>query len=509
MRKKLLKTFIGVFALTFGLAIASCNKEKTETSPLEFELRGETYAVVGAGTFDAGKLVIPATYDGKPVTAIGANAFKLNSKIGTVTIPDSVTVIEENAFSSCTNLTEISLGGGVTEIQQKAFATCANLATVTGLDSVVSVGTKAFEWCAKIKELQFTDSLETISESGFDSCKKLETITLGSSLEIIGARAFYNCTALQGLTIPDGAPTDIMKEAFSGCTAMEYVYLGDKVLGIGESAFNGCGQLREVEIGDSVLSIGASAFANCRKVYQITLGPALVRIGDAAFEKCQLLVEVYNRSNLVVEKGNDKSQGGVAKYALYVRKGDEPTRISKDENGLVYYTVGEEKWLVAVVLKEYTHLVIPDDVTAINQYACYNEQLITAVTIGDGCTKIGYAAFRNSYRIEFVKLGKNVKKLANAVFYNNLFITKVVINEKLEYVGEGAFHQKGTESDHKSYEYVFYEGTPEQWEQIEFADGKSDPLQYQPFKAYYAETEPTVQDLVYWHYVDGVPTLWE
>ena len=517
MRKKLLKSLMGICALSFAFAVASCDfgATETDTSPLEFELREDSYAVVGLGAYETGNLVIPSEYNGKPVTIIGESAFSAKADIGTVTIPDSVTTIEEKAFYNCMNLSKVTLGGNVTDIEEKAFAKCSKIEEITGLDSVVSVGTSAFDGCQRLKKAEFSDELVTIAGGAFLGCLALETVTLGTSLEVIGMRAFYDCTALKSLVIPDGAPTDIMSEAFYGtekmgyCKSLEYVELGDSVLSIGKSAFESCGMLREVVLGDGLVSIGESAFSGCRKIYQITLGQSLQTIGKQAFSKCQRLAEVYNRSSLPIDDSlvgatNEAGDiyGDVCKYIIDVRTGDEPTKISKDENGLVYYTDGDSKILISIGFKEGGVLTVPNDVTEIRRYAGYNEQLIYGVIIGDNCTYIGASAFQNSYRIEFVRLGKNMKTLANQVFYNNINLTTLVIGTELETVGNSTFKKK---DDSTEYEMIYYEGTKADWNNISFGTG-NDILAVA--RAYYSEEEPT-QDGNFWHYVDGEPTLWE
>lgn len=55
-----------------------------------------------------GKLSIPATLGGYPVTSISSYAFK-DCKITAITIPDSVISIGSGAFSGCSSLAEITL----------------------------------------------------------------------------------------------------------------------------------------------------------------------------------------------------------------------------------------------------------------------------------------------------------------------------------------------------------------------------------------------------------------
>ncbi len=94
------------------------NSNESYSQGLEFQLNedGKSYSVIGYGTFDGENLVIPSTYKGKPVVAIGDFAFWSNHNIKTVVIPDSVEKIGEFAFYNCTQLESISIGKSVSQI---------------------------------------------------------------------------------------------------------------------------------------------------------------------------------------------------------------------------------------------------------------------------------------------------------------------------------------------------------------------------------------------------------
>ena len=57
------------------------------------------------------EIVIPATYNGKPVTSIGESAFNNCTGLTSVTIPNSVTNIGDYAFWCCSGLTTIRFEG--------------------------------------------------------------------------------------------------------------------------------------------------------------------------------------------------------------------------------------------------------------------------------------------------------------------------------------------------------------------------------------------------------------
>ena len=90
-----------------------------------------------------------------PVLEIGTEAFNNNTKITSVTIPDSVTSIGEYAFLGCTRLTEITIGEGVTSIGSLAFCSCTSLTSITIPEKVTSIGNNAFAGCYNLTQINF------------------------------------------------------------------------------------------------------------------------------------------------------------------------------------------------------------------------------------------------------------------------------------------------------------------------------------------------------------------
>ena len=113
------------------------------------------FTVTGIGACTDNNLVIPSTYNGFPVKAIGDNAFYYCTSLTSVTIPDSVTRIGEKAFCGCNSLTEIRLDS-IEIIGLQAFYNCANLSTVTIGNNITSIGGRAFDWCQKLTQIRFS-----------------------------------------------------------------------------------------------------------------------------------------------------------------------------------------------------------------------------------------------------------------------------------------------------------------------------------------------------------------
>lgn len=66
-------------------------------------------AVSGVTGFAGGKLVIPATHNGKQVLAVAGDAFKDNTAVTEVVLPSTVTAVGAEAFAGCTALEKVTV----------------------------------------------------------------------------------------------------------------------------------------------------------------------------------------------------------------------------------------------------------------------------------------------------------------------------------------------------------------------------------------------------------------
>lgn len=128
-------------------------KDVQPTLSLEYEKEGNAYTVVGVG--EETVVVIPAEYQGLPVTKIqgrnGTGAFARKA-ITSVSVPDTVTVIGKNSFYNCTELVtvEISEHSALTEVDNNAFSGCRQLASFYLPRSATTLGDSVFNNCASI-----------------------------------------------------------------------------------------------------------------------------------------------------------------------------------------------------------------------------------------------------------------------------------------------------------------------------------------------------------------------
>ena len=242
--------------------------------------------------------------------------------------------IGEEAFSGCDYLTDITLGENVKTLGDKAFYTCDALERVEIPSTVTNIGEKTFYSCPALKEAiiragtvkagtfyncralttlvisdnatldaSFTvgntyakETLETvkiergeIGNSAFSNCTNLTTVELGNDVTSIGKSAFLKCTQLPSITIGSGV-TSIGTSAFNGCTALTKAEI--KSGAIGDNAFQDCSSLANVTLGGGVTSIGVNAFLRCKALTSMNIGSSVRTIESFAFSGCEALKEV-------------------------------------------------------------------------------------------------------------------------------------------------------------------------------------------------------------------------
>ena len=133
MKPKYLSWIFTLAVITVCLCLLPTKAQAASESDLTFKLNtdGESYSVSDCNFLASGKLVIPATYNGKPVTAIGYEAFRGCSQMTSISIPSTVSRIEQGAFWDCTGLTSVVIPKRVTELSIQLFEGCTSLTTLT------------------------------------------------------------------------------------------------------------------------------------------------------------------------------------------------------------------------------------------------------------------------------------------------------------------------------------------------------------------------------------------
>ena len=274
-------------------------------------------------------VTVPDTIGGKPVVAIGRDAFQDRHSLKSVTIPDSVTRIEFSAFFRCGNLESVTLGEGIREIDALVFSHCDKLTyneyengfylgspenpylalarmapsvetAVFHPDTRVICG-EAFKDCDKLKDLIIPEGI--LSIGGF-ALPSLKTISIPATMEHIDSLAFHYCRTPSEITVAEGntayKSVDGNLFSYDGTRLIRYASgkedktytVPDGTVVIEGYAFWNAKSLTEVTLPDSVEEIEDQAFLYCEGLKTLPLGKGLKIIGGQAFGYCKSLTEV-------------------------------------------------------------------------------------------------------------------------------------------------------------------------------------------------------------------------
>ena len=217
-------TYIALFELTDQI------KYRVLTKP-----NGERYCVVlGLNDPSVTDIEIPSTYQGVPVTSIGAWAFQ-SKIIQSINIPESVTTIGKEAFKYCYSLSSVSLPEGLTELGSNIFNSCRNLKTITLPSALKKIGDFAF-WDSGLTTIKIPDGVTTIGSDAFYGCSSLTSIEIPESVTVIEMYTFSGCTKLTSISLPKTL-VSIKGEAFSDCSSLEKIVIPASVTSISSDAF--------------------------------------------------------------------------------------------------------------------------------------------------------------------------------------------------------------------------------------------------------------------------------
>ena len=410
------------------------------TEGLMFSTYYTNYVSVTGYNGNADNVVIPKTYRGIPVKIIEDRAFSFQTRIKSVTIPDSVTSIGSYAFRDCTGLTSVTIPNNVTSIDDSAFYGCTGLTSVTIGNSVTRIGSDAFYGCTNLFEVFNYSSLSlTIGASNYgyiayyanvvykyenggyistdkdgfvitvvNNTKTLtaysgdsSTVNIPYGVQTINNNVFKDNTNIKSIDIPNSV-TIIGDSAFRGCNNLQDIYITDigtwcNISGLGNLMGYGASNKKlyinnelatSITIPNSVTSIGDYAFARCTGLTSVTIPDSVTSIGYSAFKDCNKLTIIYYTGDIAgwcEISGLDSLMS--SSRTLYI----SDKKVEGD-------------------------LTIPDSVTSIGESAFVGCTGLTSVTIGNGVTSIGWDAFSGCSGLTSVTIPGSVTSIGYSAF---------------------------------------------------------------------------------------------
>ena len=238
-----------------------------------------------------------------------------------------------------------------------------------------------------------TYSVTSIGNSAFSDCSGLTSVTIGNSVTSIGINAFWHCSGLTSVTIPSS------------------------VTSIGINAFRGCTGLTSVTIPNSVTSIGYCAFHECRSLTSVTIPNSVTSIGDFAFYYCTGLTSVIVENGNTVYDSRDNCNAIIETATNTLIAGCKNTTIPNSVT-----SIGNCAFEGCTGL---TSLTIPNSVTSIGEYAFYGCTGLTSVTIPNSVTSIEYAAFSSCTGLTSLTIPNSVTSIGSWAFVSCSGLTSI------------------------------------------------------------------------------------
>lgn len=278
------------------------------------------YTLAECDSSATGDVVIPDSYNGKPVTEIGLGAFEDCTEIATVSIPAGIKDISSDyssVFSPCLHLVNIYVDENNTEFcsvdgvlysksMDKLYSYPAGkLDPLFAVPESVSViKCEAFKG-SEVQDVELPEGLFTIESEAFCDCEYLYAINIPDSLTEISGDCFVN-TAISEFVVSeensyftseDGVLFDKEKTrlikypaadsakkyvvpstvsvmdayAFDCCTSLKEIVVPDTITEFDDGLFKGCTALSKINIPDDIIDIGYDVFAGCDSLEEITV----------------------------------------------------------------------------------------------------------------------------------------------------------------------------------------------------------------------------------------------
>lgn len=529
---------IGYYALNILTSLSGESNITEDAGGYVFYNDGQYKFLMGCNGNEA-ELVLPNGENGE--YAVYPYAFYKNSSIKSITISDGVSEIGEQAFYGCIGLESVTMADSVKEIGSFAFFNCTELANVELGNGVTGIGTSAFKYCRKLTDLVIPESTNDIAEYAFMGCPRLNSISVEDGNEkyksvdnclvdtesgvlvlgcvnsiipsdeniiAIGNNAFYGVD-LESLVLPDNI-SQIGSFAFSGCSKLSSVTLGNKTeyMGdyafadcqsltsvtlpvgteeIGFYAFSGCIGLTDIVIPDSVEIIYGNAFSDCTGLVNVTVAEGVLVIWDHAFSGCTRL------SNIAIPE----SVFYVGEYAF-----DGCSGVIREENGVKYvgkWVIGCDRKVTNAEIRNDTvgiagaafkactrlkDIIIPESVQFIGNDAFFRCTSFENITIPGSVLEMGDGVFNGCTGLKNVMLGNGIENIGEYAFAGCSGIENIVIPDSVAVIGESAFEnctglKNVSLGSGLTYigDYVFYgctslktvcyNGTIDEWNKIE------------------------------------------
>ena len=353
---------------------------------------GTAYSVKAKSTTISGQISIPATFKGKPVNEIEANAFENCSKITDIFFTSSIQTIGSSAFYNTEIITYTNASSGANICEVKGLpVTSGSWKYAEKLDnSLIIVKYLGSSSTVSVPNLINEKIVKNIHSYCFSGKDKIQSITIPNSVISIGSGAFSGCNGLTKVNITDLAawfkitfdneyanPLNYARHLYLNNTELTEITIPNSITKINNYALYGASLIARVYIPSSVTTIAASS-AYYSPFYGWNNSAVIFCEAESKPDAWGSFWN-YNSSNTqltVVWRANESQQND---DWIYIEK----------TNG----TINLVRYIGSATNIFVPSLIGGKSVAEISDKCFIDQATITQVTIPDSVTSIGFGAF--------------------------------------------------------------------------------------------------------------------
>lgn len=430
--------------------------------------------------------------------------------INKAVVPSDITSINSNAFYGYKGLTDVDLTNVTGSIGSNAFYG-TSLTKLVLTDSIKSIDANAFGNCSKLTYVDYGKSLTTISSLAFNKSTSIKDVVIPNQVSLTIADSIKSIPSVENIYF-EGTMKDWLSLSYTSSAQNPIQYAKNfYVYETSESSFPDL-LVTDAIVPNEITSIGQYAFYGYKGLKAIHLNN-IEALGTDAFYKCTNLQDVYYDGTVSL----DWCKVDIAnKYA-------DPMAYSHN-----FHTKNKDTY---ELVKE---VIVDDSIKELNNYTFLNFSTLENITLPaslvashtevfEGCTSLTNTYYlgtieqwanidfdqlksnpmwhaTNFYLVEeienkkvteidFTQFDSSFTGIKNYSFYNFDDLAKVTIPNTITSSGKQAFENCSTLVD------VYYEGTLQDWANINFATLTSTPMMGSESSKLYVKTETGYKEI--------------
>ena len=420
------------------------------------------------------EIVIPSMINSKEVTSIGEEAFKNNTTLKKIKLPNTVKEVKDNAFENCSELIELDLNKEIESYGLNLLLGCNKLET---LSSALFDGNMMSFFDYDMNNVPNSLSTFILKNTNYTSVSKYfnyftndYNVVLDDSWTSIPASMFYNNMQLINIVIPNSVEV-IGSNSFRNCQNLDGVLIPNSVTRIEHFAFSSCRSLTSIVIPGSVKYLGSSIFAYCSSLSDLTISNGVEYIDNSAFWYCTALTSVYIPQS-VIELGSSSKGNQYATAVSYniFRGCTNLESVVVDENNPIYDSRNNCNAIIETstntLLVGCKSTIIPNTVEIIEANS-FNDCLFETINIPNSVTRINGFAFSSCTNLLYINIPDSVIEIGDSSFEYCRKLESIIIPQSVQIIGKACFE------NYCGLNNVFYNGSRAQWYNIDFGDNNT------------------------------------